>query len=108
MYKTNKGTDRLNKKELGYITFRKGINEYDTQQRELRVQQKGKRGKGYSGEKSKIFNASVEIAKQFPSKNFNGHFHHDFQTCPNNILSDISRLEVLIGGRGAGNNCRNN
>ena len=25
-------------------------------------------------------------------------------TCPGNILSDISRLEVLIGGKRAGNN----
>ena len=25
-------------------------------------------------------------------------------TCPGNILSDISRLEVLVGGKRAGNN----
>jgi hypothetical protein len=31
-------------------------------------------------------------------------FQHDSQTCPSNIFGDISRLEVLIGGKRAGNN----
>ena len=45
---------------------------------------KPKSGSGYSNRNSKSFNSKV--------------------TCPGNILSDISRLEVLVGGARAGNN----
>ncbi|KAL3860965.1 hypothetical protein ACJMK2_007059 [Sinanodonta woodiana] len=45
---------------------------------------KSSSGSGYSNRNSKSFNSKV--------------------TCPGNILSDISRLEVLVGGARAGNN----
>jgi hypothetical protein len=88
LYKTNKEIDRLNKRELGYKEFRKGIDEYDIQQQSTSTI-KEVTASGYSSEKSSIGNPS----------DFNATV-----TCPGNILSDISRLEVLIGGKRAGNN----
>ncbi|KAL3871413.1 hypothetical protein ACJMK2_039413 [Sinanodonta woodiana] len=52
---------------------------------------KSSSGSGYSNGNSKSFN----------SKSFNSKV-----TCPGNILSDISRLEVLVGGARAGNNSK--
>ncbi|KAL3877065.1 hypothetical protein ACJMK2_034820, partial [Sinanodonta woodiana] len=54
---------------------------------------KSSSGSGYSNGNSKSFNS-----KSFNSKSFNS------VTCPGNIISDISRLEVLVGGARAGNN----
>jgi len=76
LHKTNKEIGRLNKRELGYKEFRKGIDEYDIQEERQAT------GSGYSNAKS----------YDFHTNGFNSTV-----TCPGNILSDISRLEELIG-----------
>ena len=67
---------------MGYREFRRGIDEYDIQEERQAT------GSGYSNAKS------YDQSKGFDS----------VLTCPGNILSDISRLEVFIGGKRAGNN----
>ena len=73
---------------MGYREFRKGIYEYD-----IREEERQAAGSGYSNAKS------YDHSKGFDSEVFDSSV-----TCPGNILSDISRLEVLIGGKRAGNN----
>lgn len=64
------------------------------------VKNKREGGKGYSGD-GFVSNGSGLVKKSSigNSKSFNASI-----SCPGNVLSDISRLEVLVGGKRAGNN----
>ena len=87
VFLTNRGMDRLPRGDNEYRAFNSKVKSKQGELKYMKntsVFKKGKSGKGYSGK-----NASV----------FKGNFQHDSQTCPGNILNDISRLEVLIGGR---------
>ena len=72
---------------MWYREIRNVIDEYDIQEKERQAT-----GSGYSNAKSYDH-----------SKGFNSVFDSSVK-CPANILSDISRLDVLIGGKRAGNN----
>ena len=44
-------------------------------------------------------------SRRLPTFTGTGYIGHDLDAiCPDNIINDVSRLEVLIGGKRAGNN----
>ncbi len=88
IYKANKNIDKLYKGDEDYKNFREGFKE-----KQMEKQGKGK-GKGKRQLDPEFSGSGITPRSTY----------HDSQICPDSIVRDVSRLEVLMGGRLAGNN----
>ncbi len=106
IYKINKEEPgNLKRDTLEYNAFKMGVNKYGIQQQQFKEQQKEQQQqlkKERKEQQQSRGQQSPEIQKV--SGEGYGSSHHDSHICPSNIINDISRLEVLMGGKRAGNN----
>jgi hypothetical protein len=142
LYKLNKGIGRLNKDEMGYKEFQRGISNYkreqiEERQRELEERRQTPTRRQTRRQKKQQLppdddDDDLEERRQTPTRRQKkqeepnddylqetdlekideaaGYSGSGLQnprignTCPDSVIHDISRLDVLVGGFRAGNN----
>jgi len=114
LYKIKTKTSRVDKNDASYIEYIKAVskvyNEYEKPQR-LQLQQVESDEQPPSPEEDLEAYLEGDYPTGYSGRGFSGKaivgdsgVRDSRVTCPDSIVSDISRLEVLIGGKRAGNN----
>jgi len=109
LYKIKTKTSRVDKNDASYIEYIKAVNtvynEYEKPQR-LQLQQVESDEQPPSPEEDLEAYLEGDYPTGYSGRGFSGKaiVGNSRVTCPDSIVSDISRLEVLIGVKRAGNN----